>query len=372
MTTFPSIAPVYPASKGSAAELSGVQLGDGYKARYSFGLNNTKPEWRLEWLVDQISSDAIDLFLQSCADNAEFFQWKPPDSSSELNWRCDEWTVEQQSYNLYSVKATFKRAFEVSMLTLSSAPAICQEEYCGFDYGNWEIIIPEIGDPPFSPYINSTVTAPPVLPCYGATLQWYRNGVPIVGATGSTYTLTSADAGQAITLGYDCPGDLPGGSGISAPIYPISYPWEKWDGSPIYFGSPGLFSFAIDVYANFDIYQCGTNNIQAGEHISLYRTYTFSHPAVISFRLNGEAVRNQSGICYPANQPGGYGAGTPIVELYNPGNALVVDWIFWNGDAGISWGPPVIMQFEPRGVASHVVVNATFNGQPVYAPLPAN
>lgn len=132
MTTFPSIAPVYPASKGSAAELSGVQLGDGYKARYSFGLNNTKPEWKLEWLVDQISSDAIDLFLQSCADNAEFFQWKPPDSASELNWRCDEWTVEQQSYDLYSVKATFKRAFEPSVITLvPQASATCfQDELC--------------------------------------------------------------------------------------------------------------------------------------------------------------------------------------------------------------------------------------------------
>lgn len=137
MTTFPSIAPVYPASKGSAAELSGVQLGDGYKARYSFGLNNTKPEWRLEWLVDQISSDAIDLFLQSCADSAEFFQWKPPDSASELNWRCDEWTVEQQSYDLYSVKATFKRAFEPSIITLTAqaSTACYQDELCAQDYG---------------------------------------------------------------------------------------------------------------------------------------------------------------------------------------------------------------------------------------------
>lgn len=132
MTTFPSIAPVYPASKGSAAELSGVQLGDGYKARYSFGLNNTKPEWRLEWLVDQNSAEAIDLFLQSCADSAEFFQWQPPDSSFELNWKCEEWSIEQQSYDLYSIKATFEQVFELSISALApQAVSTCyQDELC--------------------------------------------------------------------------------------------------------------------------------------------------------------------------------------------------------------------------------------------------
>ena len=42
------------------------------------------------------------------------------------------------------------------------------------------------------------------------TRQWYRGGVPISGATGSTYTLTDADAGKAVWVkvtanksGYD-------------------------------------------------------------------------------------------------------------------------------------------------------------------------
>lgn len=366
MVSFPAIAPVYPASEGTSLPESKILLGDGYKRLLSFGLNTVKPEWRLEWLVNQSSADAIDLFLQSCADNSEFFQWQPPDSSSELNWKCEEWSVEQQAYNVYSIKATFKRIFEISMLTLSPAPEICQGEGDGF--GDWEIIIPEIG----SPYINSTVTAPPVLPCSGAALQWYRNGVPIVGATGSTYTLTSADAGQAITLGYDCPGDLPGGTGISTPIYPIPYPWENYDGTEIIFDTPGMFRVKFDVYSNFTVYECGTSTARTGEYVPLYRTEPgFAHPQVTGFKMVGPAVKNQTGICYSPSTSGGYAAGAPYVLIYGTWYLIINGYYGWTNDAGISWGPQGYSP-EPRGIVQHLPVEMTFNGQPVYAPLPAN
>lgn len=136
MVSFPAIAPVYPASEGTLLPESKILLGDGYKRLLSFGLNTVKPEWRLEWLVNQSSADAIDLFLQSCADNSEFFQWQPPDASSELNWKCEEWSVEQQAYDLYSIKATFKRIFELSINQLIPTIDTCTNDYlCEPDYG---------------------------------------------------------------------------------------------------------------------------------------------------------------------------------------------------------------------------------------------
>ena len=39
---------------------------------------------------------------------------------------------------------------------------------------------------------------------YTITRQWLRNGVPISGATGTTYTRTTGDNGAAIRLRFTC------------------------------------------------------------------------------------------------------------------------------------------------------------------------
>lgn len=365
MASFPSVPPKYSASKDFSSPINKVLLGDGYERSLNFGLNSFVQEWQLEWLVDQSVSAAIDGFLQSCSDSGDFFQWQPPDSNSELNWRCDEWTVEQLQPFTYRISASFRRVFELSAPLLTSALTICQEEYCGFDYGNWEIIVTG------SPYINSTVSAPPELPCTGVSYQWYRNGVAIAGATLSTYTLVGADNGQAITLGYDCPGESPGGTGISAAIYPIPYPWENYDGSDIIFSTPGVFSVKFDVYANFGVYQCNQSSAMFGESFPLYRTQPgFSSANVTGFKMSGPAVRNQTGICYPVGGSGSYAAGTPYARVNGNWINLINGSYGWTQDAGVAWGPTGY-SLEPRGIAQHLPVEMTFNGQPVYAPLPA-
>lgn len=366
MATFPSIAPIHSLNKTIAPDRNRTKLGDGYLDTHKFSLNTNKPEWQLEWLVDLADASTIDAFLRTQANGGSFFEWTSPDSSTLGAWRCNEWELEQLGPEVYRISAAFKQVFEIDITTLISVPAICQEEYCGFDYGNWEIITP--ADPP---YINSTVSAPPALPCTGVSYQWYRNGVPISGATSSTYTLTGADNGQAITLGYDCPGDLPGGTGISAPVYPIPYPWENYDGTEIIFDAPGMFSVKFDVYSNFTLYECGTSTARAGEYVPLYRTEPgFAHPQVTGFKMVGPAIKNQTGICYSPSTGGGYAAGSPYVQIYGTWYLIISGYYGWTNDAGISWGPQGYSP-EPRGIVQHLPVEMTFNGQPVYAPLPS-
>lgn len=137
MASFPSVPPKYSASKDFSSPVSKAALGDGYEQSLNFGLNSFSQEWRLEWSVDQSVSAVIDGFLQSCADSGDFFQWQPPDSNSELNWRCDEWTVEQQSYDLYSISANFRRVFELSTISLSPqlVNTCYQDDLCNPDLG---------------------------------------------------------------------------------------------------------------------------------------------------------------------------------------------------------------------------------------------
>lgn len=134
MATFPAIAPIHPAPKQTAATNTRTLLGDGYEVSLRFGLNNVSPEWSLTWETTESNSTAIDNFLQARADAGEFFEWAAPDSYYDTldlvpsfdslpqldilfytrQWRCDEWTVKQLTYNWRRVEATFRQVFEIA------------------------------------------------------------------------------------------------------------------------------------------------------------------------------------------------------------------------------------------------------------------
>lgn len=112
MADFPAIAPNHSAPKRSQAQSNRLIMGDGYEAAITFGLNSAALEWSLTWLVTPASATQIEDFLQARADAAEAFDWQPPDASDLLRWRCDEWTVEQQTAIEHRVSATFRRSYE--------------------------------------------------------------------------------------------------------------------------------------------------------------------------------------------------------------------------------------------------------------------
>ena len=127
MAVFPAIDPIYPASKQGEQQRNKILLGDGYESSIIFGLNTPQTQWSLTWLVEQDQADQIEGFLQARADAGEWFEWQPPDSATALRFRCDEWTVEQDDPMVYRISASFRRVFELELITLT--PSVSNECY---------------------------------------------------------------------------------------------------------------------------------------------------------------------------------------------------------------------------------------------------
>jgi phage-related protein len=136
MENFPSIEPVYATAKDTAPLNAQIALGDGYKKRVSFGLSAIKPEWNIEWLLSAADANSVDLFLENRGADGEWFYWAPPDQSTLLKWRCDEWTLENDSEDFIKVNAFFKQVLELNYIELLPAEATCLDDMlCGTDEG---------------------------------------------------------------------------------------------------------------------------------------------------------------------------------------------------------------------------------------------
>ena len=138
MTTFPDYKPIYQPAKSTNRSGSSVNFGDGYTSNILFGLNSASVEWRLQWIVDEEAANEIDSFLQTQADNGDHFEWQPPDLAALVTWKCEEWVVENQGPDIFSITATFVRVSELSYLQLAPDIATCEDDVlCTTDTGNW-------------------------------------------------------------------------------------------------------------------------------------------------------------------------------------------------------------------------------------------
>lgn len=136
MAVFPSINPVYSAPKNSELKRQSILLGDGYESSLLFGLNPVQTKWDLTWEVEEEQAVIIESFLQARADDADWFDWTPPDSSFAQRFRCDEWTVEQSQPFTYRISASFRRAFEYAVPSLAALPTDCPSDLlCEPDFG---------------------------------------------------------------------------------------------------------------------------------------------------------------------------------------------------------------------------------------------
>jgi len=112
MATFPSIDPVYSASKKSAPRVRRTSYGDGYEHRIVFGLNNNPKEWTLTFAVNNVNATTIEAFLDTQAAAGNSFEWTPPDEVTPYKWVCEGWTKEVVSSNFNVINATFRQVFE--------------------------------------------------------------------------------------------------------------------------------------------------------------------------------------------------------------------------------------------------------------------
>lgn len=125
MDTFPAIEPVYSVAEEVNPLVKKNAFGDGYLQSIRFGLNFIKPDWNLQWLVSKAEASTIELFLKQQSEDGKWFYWTPPDSSSAVKWRCDEWTIEDLADSLVRVDANFRQVFELSLVSLVPEEVLC-------------------------------------------------------------------------------------------------------------------------------------------------------------------------------------------------------------------------------------------------------
>jgi len=112
MANFPDIAPDYGASKVAEPNVRIAQFGSGYSQRSTFGINNDKKVWQLNW-TNRTATDTntIEDFLEARA-GVEAFDWSPPDETSTYKWICKSWQKTMPYPNLFNITATFEQVFE--------------------------------------------------------------------------------------------------------------------------------------------------------------------------------------------------------------------------------------------------------------------
>jgi phage-related protein len=108
----------------------------GIEQRGTQGQNQTAPEWSVRWILAPNEANILDSFLAQQAKSGAWFLWTPPqvtfddkladlDSWYDLDglrrFRCDDWTKQLSSCNIYEVQATFRQVFGVARPLLLGA-----------------------------------------------------------------------------------------------------------------------------------------------------------------------------------------------------------------------------------------------------------
>lgn len=112
MATFPAYQPTYPATKSSEPVIRTVKFGDGFEQRITFGLNQNPKKWQLTFDLADEDADIIEAFLNARADDAESFDWTPPDSNTSYKWVSEPWSREMYEFQRSKITVTFRQVFE--------------------------------------------------------------------------------------------------------------------------------------------------------------------------------------------------------------------------------------------------------------------
>ena len=112
MPTFPDIEANYGASKQAQPNVRVAEFGSGYSQRATFGINQDKKVWQLQWQNRSATdTNTIEDFLEARA-GVESFDWSPPDDTATYKWICKSWVKTMPYSNLFNITATFEQVFE--------------------------------------------------------------------------------------------------------------------------------------------------------------------------------------------------------------------------------------------------------------------
>jgi phage-related protein len=117
----PDYTPVYPATKTVKPRQRTAKLPNwGIEQRATQGQHQTLPEWQVKWLLEPGAANTLDAFLAQQAQTGSWFVWTPP-GATQGRFRCDDWTKQLSSCNIYEVTATFRQVFDPARPFLSGA-----------------------------------------------------------------------------------------------------------------------------------------------------------------------------------------------------------------------------------------------------------
>jgi phage-related protein len=109
---FPDIDPTWATSVSISPRVLKNPYGDGYEQRIPDGLNTVREIWSVSFEgIAYTECLEIKNFLKARA-GAEAFNWAPP-GETEIQVKCESFTVEKTSGNTGNVKATFEQVFDL-------------------------------------------------------------------------------------------------------------------------------------------------------------------------------------------------------------------------------------------------------------------
>jgi phage-related protein len=119
--SLPDYTPVYPATKTVKPRQRIAKLPDwGIEQRDTKGQNQTSPEWSVRWILAPIEANTLDFFLAQQAKTGAWFLWTPPESL-QGRFRCDDWTKQLSSCDIWEVQATFRQVFSFTLPRLGAS-----------------------------------------------------------------------------------------------------------------------------------------------------------------------------------------------------------------------------------------------------------
>lgn len=110
-TTFPSITPSMGSKRKSIKpNVTTYAFGDEYTQRVANGLNTIREDWDIIFAgLSTADKDTVNAFL-TARSGTEAFNWTPQ-GGTEKQFICQSWDIEQISYSLFRVTATFLEVF---------------------------------------------------------------------------------------------------------------------------------------------------------------------------------------------------------------------------------------------------------------------
>ena len=112
MATFPNYNPIFPATKRIDPQTRVTAFNDGYQHRISFGLNQNPQIWNLTFNLDEEDTLEVETFLNARADDAESFDWSPPDSALTFKWIATPYNKQLFQPGRNIIRVTFSQVFE--------------------------------------------------------------------------------------------------------------------------------------------------------------------------------------------------------------------------------------------------------------------